>query len=141
MKRVRAASVPSAMLLLALAACGPVPSDVPLPGSALETLNTVPGERVEASQSRLFRAEPAVLETCLPGVVTIHWDLRAEMPDVAGVRIFAGPADSAVLFAEGVASGQAATGAWALPGTELSLHRSDDGRELERLVIGGPLCR
>ena len=60
---------------------------------------------------------------------------------VAVVEIYAGNAEGTPgLFASGGAVGQSETGPWVRPGSVFSLRDKATGSELEKLVIGGPVC-
>ena len=86
---------------------------------------------------KAFVAEPAALADCKQTVITLKWDIRAEMPGVTSVKIYT---DSGKLFAHLGAFGSVESGPWVKPGSAFVLKSGTDDTELERLTIGGPVC-
>jgi len=123
-------------LALGLAACGPAPSDqAATPVAAAPAARDMP--QVAVAPTKLIHAEPAALADCKQTVVTLKWDIRAEKPGVASVKIYT---DSGKLFAHLGASGSVESGPWVKPGSAFVLKSGADDAELERLTIGGPVC-
>lgn len=89
-----------------------------------------------ASAKGLLKADPMTLASCQPAVVTVAWDISSLTPGLNNVEIYAGEA----LFASGGSTGSSATGPWALPGSRFTLKGVPGGKELDTLVIGGPVC-
>ena len=124
-------------LVLILAACGPAPSDESAP--VVDTASKAPsGPQVAVSATTLIQAEPASLPDCNSTVVTLKWNVRKTKPDLKAVKIYTG---TGKLFAHMGPSGSVETGPWVKPGSSFVLKSGEDDSELERLTIGGPVCR
>ncbi len=129
-------------LALGLVACGPAPSDTTSPAAetAPETASAAPAAaapQVVVAPTKMIHAEPAALADCKQTVITLKWDIRAEMPGVTSVKIYT---DSGKLFAHLGAFGSVESGPWVKPGSAFVLKSGTDDTELERLTIGGPVC-
>lgn len=129
-----------AVLAITLSACGPAPSDQATP-AAVPSPTAAPTQpaapQVEVPPTKWIHAEPASLATCDTTAVTLRWDTRKDKPDMPTVKIYTG---SGKLFAHAGASGSVETGKWVKPGSSFILKSGNDDSELERLVIGGPVC-
>lgn len=135
MKKISFAAIP---LVLLLAACGPAPSDQTASNDSPAPAPQAPAApQVEVPPTKWLHAEPAVLSNCSTTVVTLRWDTRKDKPDMPTVKIYTG---SGKLFAHVGASGSLQTGQWVKPGSSFILKNGKDDSELERLVIGGPIC-
>ena len=86
----------------------------------------------------LLTTEPAELTCDRPQAISVRWDVAAVEPAVELVEIWTGQPLS--LFASGAVAGEAVTGPWALPGTIFVLRDKATGRDLDRIVVGGPAC-
>lgn len=137
MKKILLVSLP---LAIALSACGPAPSDQAAPEAApapASAPSQPAAPQVEVPATTWIHAEPATLPNCNTTVVTLRWDTRKDKPDMPTVKIYTG---SGKLFAHAGASGSVETGKWVKPGSSFILKSGNDDSELERLVIGGPIC-
>lgn len=132
MKKTLFYSMPFALLL---AACGPTPSDQVAHGDASAPAAGAP--RVVVPATTLIHAQPASLGDCNPTAVTLAWNTLKEHPGVSTVKIYT---ESGKLFAHVGAAGTLETGPWVKPGSTFVITNGEDGAELERLVIGGPIC-
>ena len=134
MKKHSAALLP--LLALALAACGPAPSDQAAPATpAADTAPAVP--QVQVTPTTMIRAEPAALADCKSAVVKLKWDTYKTHPDIKSIKIYTG---AGKLFTHTAAVGSMETGPWVKPGSVFVLKSGVDDSELERLTIGGPVC-
>lgn len=122
-------------LALLLSACGPAPSDQAAPAVASAPPTAAP--QIEVPATTLIHAQPAALSDCNAATVTVRWDVRKDRPGVSTVKIYTG---SGKLFAHSGASGSLDTGPWVKPGSTFILKSGKDDSELERLIIGGPVC-
>lgn len=137
MKKLHSLLVP---VVLALAACGPAPSDQATPQADAGTATpaaTDAAPQVEVASTTMIHAEPAALPNCTATVVTLKWDVRQQKPGLKTVKIYTG---SGKLFAHMGAFGSTQSGPWVKPGSAFVLKSGDDDTELERLTVGGPVC-
>lgn len=131
-------SFAASLLVLLLTACGPAPSDqTAATGSPTPATPAPATPQVEVPPTKWIRAEPAVLSNCSTTAVNLRWDTRKDKPDMPTVKIYTG---SGKLFAHVGASGSLQTGQWVKPGSSFILKNGNDDTELERLVVGGPVC-
>ena len=132
-------------LAAALAGCGAPSQPGDLQQSADATAPTEPGATTQptapAASSDGLSATPASLAGCQPEVVTVEWDFSGRSPQPATVEILVddGGGEPA-LFASGGATGSAATGLWAVPGSVFRARDSADGAEIAQIEITGPDC-
>ena len=126
-----------AFIVVTLSACGPAPSDQVTPDLAPATSQSALPQ-VKVPPTTWIHAEPAILNNCNTTAVTLHWDIRKDKPDVSTVKIYT---ESGKLFAHVGASGNVETGHWVKPGSIFILKSGNDDSELERLIIGGPVCQ
>ncbi len=125
-------------VILALAACGPAPSDQSTPVTDTQASQSA---GAAASGNRYLHATPSTLDNCSKGqAIGISWDLGTDFPGVTGVEIVVGPDDQPKLFSAGGAKGETTTGPWTKPGTIFRLMNKKTREEIERLTIGGPNC-
>jgi hypothetical protein len=145
MSKMLSAAVPLAFLLVACEARPPAKTGdttSPVgPAAATAPATAEAKARVEVPETRFIHADPAELPNCDFARVLLKWDTsRAEKP-VAVVEIYAGNAQSTPgRFASGGAVGEAETGLWVRSGSVFSLRDKASGAEIEKLVIGGPIC-
>lgn len=140
--------IPFALLAsaLLLSACTDQPSATPdgTPAHQADAQPPQPDQqapRVDVPKTRFIHAEPAELQNCDFTKVLLQWDTSTAEKAVAVVEIYAGNAEGTPgLFASGGAVGQSETGPWVRPGSVFSLRDKATGAELEKLVIGGPVC-
>ena len=125
------------LLVLAVTACGPAPSDQAAPVAEAATGASPSTPQVEVAPTTMILAEPASLAECKPSVVTLKWDLRKGTSDAKTVKIYTG---AGKLFVHSGAAGSQETGPWVKPGSVFVMKDAADENEIERLTIGGPVC-
>lgn len=125
------------MLALIVGACSKADQDQ----STAKPSAATPTPQDSAPPSGPAYASPARLSSCTQGaVVTLKWDMRAIQPLVTEVEVTTGTAPNETLFALGGPVDEAATGAWARPGTSFTIRDKASGQELARVVVDGPDC-
>ncbi len=112
-------------------------ANAPSEATAPTRVQSMQPERLTAG---LMAVEPAELTACEPTIVALRWDVSGVTPDLPLVEIWTGPATNESIFASGGTSGEAATGAWAMPGTTFTLKDMASGKVVSRIAIGGPPC-
>lgn len=148
---IRSALLPA--LLLVSVACDRQLSDpgpaIVTPTAAIATARAgssptlTPAERDAIARSPrrgLWSDVDAVCEwACDLPVAVVAWNV--EDASVPGVKVYlVNAAGVERIFAAGGRTGGQRTGAWVRAGTTFVLRRSDDGGELDRLVIAGEDC-
>lgn len=135
---------------LLLAGCGKPPQTAPAT-TRTETEDAptagqhaaVAGEAITAVAGKgMLKAEPVALASCEHAIVKLTWDATTMDPAPVTVKVhtLAPGETTSKLFAAGGAIGEATTGPWARSGHVFEL-RDDKGMELDRIVLGGPICK
>ena len=142
---MRSSVLPSVLVLVLLAGCGPRPEERenqvtnPTSGSAASGTK-VPATRPAATAKVWFL--PAALEDCSPAtkqVTTIHWDATKSGAKTVDVKVIS---DSQVetTFATSGLVGSKVSGPWMKPGSTIIVRDHMTGVELGRASVAATSC-